>query len=338
MTSLVTGGTGYVGGAVVKALRARGEAVRVLARKTSKTERLINMGVEIAQGDILDQSSVEAALAGCDTLYHAAAIYDYWVPDKELLMRTEVEGTRNAMSAARNRGVSKIVYTSTTFTIGEGRGQLGNETTQHRGYFLAAYEEAKYKAEQVAQEFVRQGLPVVIVNPAGVYGPGGLKSTGQAILDAINGKLPMLLPGIVSFIYVDDAAQGHLLAAEKGRIGERYILSAANLEAAAVIRQACDLAGVKAPPVGPLFIASLVASLGELAAGLTKRPPQIPKDVIAVFEHGMLVDGSKAERELGVRYTPVEVALPKTLAWYWEQGLLKQKPKFLVSSTMPSRP
>lgn len=136
MTILVTGGTGYVGGAVVRALRDRGEQVRVLARNNSKTNHLIELGVEIAQGDILDQSSLEAALDGCDTLYHTAAIYAFWTPDKQHLMRTEVEGTRNAMIAAGNCGVSKIVYTSTTFTIGEARGQVGNETTPHRGFFV----------------------------------------------------------------------------------------------------------------------------------------------------------------------------------------------------------
>ena len=154
MTILVTGGTGYVGGAVVRALRDRGEPVRVLARQTSKTAHLTKLGVEIAQGDILDQSSLEAALDGCDTLYHAAAIYEFWVPDKRHLMHTEIEGTRNAMAAAHNCGVRKIIYTSTTFTIGEARGQVGNETTPHRGYFCTAYEEAKYRAELVIQEYV----------------------------------------------------------------------------------------------------------------------------------------------------------------------------------------
>lgn len=185
MTILVTGGTGYVGGAVVRALRDRGEQVRVLARNNSKTNHLIELGVEITQGDILDQSSLEAALDGCDTLYHTAAIYAFWTPDKQHLMRTEVEGTRNAMIAAGNCGVSKIVYTSTTFTIGEARGQVGNETTPHRGFFCTAYEEAKYRAELAVQEYAQQGLPVVIVNPGGVYGPGGVTASGQPIVDAL---------------------------------------------------------------------------------------------------------------------------------------------------------
>jgi dihydroflavonol-4-reductase len=330
MTTLVTGGTGYVGGAIVGALRDRGVQVRVLARGNSKTDWLTKIGVEIAQGDILDQNSIEAALDGCDTLYHAAAIYDFWVPDKQYLLRTEVDGTRNALAAAQSRSVSKVVYTSTAFTIGEARGQIGNETTQHRGYFCTAYEEAKYKAELVVQEFARQGLPVVIVNPGSVYGPGGLKAQGQATVDAINGKLPMVPPGMVSIVYVDDVVNGHLLAAEKGGIGERYILSGTTIDVGELIQKACQLAGVKAPPVGPIFMAGLVATLGEFASRITKRPPQLARDNVAMFAHGFQVDGSKAVRELGLRYTPIDEALPKTLAWYWEQGLLKQKPKFLA--------
>lgn len=330
MTTLVTGGTGYVGGAVAQALRTRGVPVRVLARNSSKVDRLTQLGVEIARGDILDPSSIEAALKGCDTLYHAAAIYEYWVPDKQHLMRTEVEGTRNAMSAARKCGVNRIVYTSTTYTIGEARGQIGNETTIHRGYFCIAYEEAKYRAELVVKEFAQDGLPVVIVNPGGVFGPGGLKTTGQALVDALNGKLPMRLPGVVSYVYVEDVVNGHLLAAERGQAGERYILSGFNLDTAEFIQQACLLAGVKVPPLAPLGLAKLIASIGELVARITKQPPLLPKDGVITLAHGMRVDGSKAERELGLRYTPLEVALPKTLAWYWEQGLLKQKPKFLA--------
>ena len=330
MTILVTGGTGYLGGAIVRALRDRGVQVRVLARSNSKTDWLTEMGVEIAQGDILNQSSIEAALDGCDTLYHAAAIYEFWIPDKQHLIRTEVDGTRNAMAAARSRGVSKVIYTSTALTIGEARGQIGNETTRHRGYFCTAYEEAKYKAELVVQEYVRQDSPVVIVNPGSVYGPGGLKAQGQATVDALNGKLPMAFPGIVSMVYVDDAAQGHLFAAEKGRIGERYILSGTTIDAAELIQKACQLAGVKQPPVGPIFMARLVATLGEFAARMTKRPPQLAKDTVSMFAHGFQVDGSKAVQELGLRYTPLDEALPKTLAWYWEQGLLEHKPKFLA--------
>lgn len=327
MATLVTGGTGYVGGAVVRALCDRGEQVRVLARKTSNTKNLTNLGVEIAYGDIRDQYSLETALHGCDTLYHAAAIYSYWVPDKALLMQTEIEGTRNVMTAARNDGVSKVVYTSTTFTIGEKRGEVGNENTPHRGYFCTAYEEAKYRAELVVQEFAQQGLPVVIVNPGGVYGPGGLGATGEPIVDALNGKLPMIFPGIVSMVYIEDAVQGHLLAAEKGQLGERYLLTGGYIDIVEFIQRICQLAGVKPPMTGPVFMAQLTANVTELVSRITKRPPLLAKDTVAMASHGAMLDGSKAEQVLGIHYTPLEEALIRTLEWYWAQGLLKQKPK-----------
>jgi dihydroflavonol-4-reductase len=329
-TTLVTGGTGFVGGAIVRSLHARDEQVRVLARPTSKTEALAQLGVEIVQGDILDQNSVEAALKGCDTLYHAAAIYELWVPDKQLLLQTEIEGTRNVMTAARNCGVNKIVYTSTTFTIGESRGQMGDETTLHRGYFCTAYEEAKFKAELVVQEFAQQGLPVVIVNPGGVIGPGDLKATGQLFIDLLNRKQPMLLPGTATYVYVDDAVNGHLLAAENGLVGQRYILCGLNIDFVELGQKVCALAGVKPPPVGSLTVAKPIAHIGEFVSRLTKRPPLLAKDAIAMLAHGVQADGSKAEHDLGLRYTPLEDGLRAAITWYWEQGLLKQKPKFLA--------
>lgn len=330
MTTVVTGGTGFVGGAIVRALRARGEPVRVLARPSSQTDHLTQLGVEIVRGDILNQASVAAALDGCQTLYHAAAIYEYWVPDKELLLRTEIEGTRHVMRAAADCRVPKIVYTSTTFTIGEAKGATGHEETSHRGYFCTAYEEAKYKAECVVQALAEAGLPVVIVNPGGVFGPGDLKATGQLFVDSLNRKQPMILPGVASYVYVADAVRGHLLAAEKGRVGERYILSGVTIDAVELVQQVCALAGVKPPPVGSLAVAKLIAALGETVSRVTKRPPLLPKDAVAMLTHGVHMDGSKAERDLGLRYTPLEAGLREAIAWYWEQGLLKQKPKFLA--------
>ncbi len=329
MTILVTGGTGYLGGALVQALRRRGDRVRVLARKTSRTDELARLGVEIATGDILDRASVEQALDGCDMLYHTAAIYEYWTPDRALQKRITVEGTRNVLAAAQAKGVRRVIYTSTSYTIGEAHGQTGTEETPHRGYFIGVYDEAKYHAEQVAREFARQGLPVVILNPSGIFGPGPLKPVGKMMLDTVTGRQPMLLRGNVSHVYIDDVVQGHLLAAEKGRPGERYILSAYNVDAVDFLRETCRLAGVKPPPVGPLFIGRIVANLQELVARLTRRPPDLPREVVALLAHGMRVDGSKAERELGLRYTLLEEAITRTLAYYWEQGWLKQKPACL---------
>lgn len=336
MTVLVTGGTGFVGGAVVRALVTAGQQVRVLARPTSQTGQLAALGVEIVRGDVLDAASVEAALQSCDTLYHAAAIYDYWVPDKALLLRTEVEGTRNTLEAAKKAGLQKIVYTSTAVAIGERQGEVATETTPHRGYHLTSYERAKYEAEQLVLSYVEQGLPVVLVNPAGVYGPGDLKPTGRGIIDVLNGKIPMLFPGVLAVVYIDDAATGHLLAAEKGRIGERYLLCERNVTLEEWFDQICRLAGVKRPSFGPVWGARALAFAGELASKFTGKAPLLSKDTLSITVHGLRADGSRAAKDLGLVYTPLEEGLPKTLAWYWEHGYLKRKPAFLEENQSSS--
>jgi dihydroflavonol-4-reductase len=330
VTTLVTGGTGYVGGAVARALLARGEQVRVLARDPGKASALVALGAEVARGDILDRASLDAALVGCDTLYHVAAIYAFWVPDKRQLMATEVEGTRNALEAARAAGVGKVVYTSTCFTIGEPHGEVGDEQTRHRGYFLSAYEEAKCRAEEVALDYARRGLPVVLVNPGGVYGPGGTGPTGQVLVDMLNGRLPLVFPGVACYVYVDDVARGHLLAAERGQPGERYLLVGAMLDFPELAGAVCQLAGVAPPRRGPIAAARAIAALGEAASRVTGRPPLAARDAVRMMAHGSRTDGSKATRELGLRYTSLEEGLPATLAWYWEQGLLKRRPACLA--------
>jgi dihydroflavonol-4-reductase len=332
MNALVTGGTGYVGGAIARALRARGDAVRVLARPTSRIDHLQREGIEIATGDILDEASVYAALDGCDTLFHAAAIYKFWAADPSALIRTDVEGTRHVLSAARRRGIHKVVYTSSTRAIGERAGEVGSETTRHSGTFQTVYDEAKYRAELVAHDLAREGLPIVIVNPSGVFGPGGVGDTSEALVKALNGKLPMVLHGLVSLVYVDDAVAGHLLAAERGRPGERYILSGGNVDAADWIRQGCMLVGVRRPIAGPTAGARLATPLMEAFARLTGTNPLVSGDTVRMLSHGSRMDGSRAARELGVTYTPLETGLRRAIQWYWESGLIGTRPRFLAAA------
>jgi dihydroflavonol-4-reductase len=333
MTVLVTGGTGFVGGAVVRALLKRGQRVRVLARRTSRTDHLTALGVEIAYGDILDQASIAAALGGCETFFHVAALYDLWVPDRQAMLRSEVEGTRNALEAARHSGVGKVVYTSSFLTIGPHKGAVGDETTRHRGYFLTFYEQAKYEAEQVAQAYAAEGLSLVIVNPASVYGPGDLKPSGRSLVDVLNGRFPLLFRGApYGIVYLDDVGEGHALAAERGCIGQRYILCERNVTLAEWYGVACALAGAPLPRFGPQGAVRLFAEFAELAARVTQRPPLVSKDTVAMIAHGEVSSGAKAARDLGLRYTSLEAALPMTLAWYWEQGMLRRQPAFLRSA------
>lgn len=325
MPALVTGGTGFVGGAIVRELLARGEKVRVLARRNSNTKPLLEMGVEIAPGDILERSSIEAALRGCDVLYHAAAIYEFWVTDEEKLVRTDVDGARNAMEAALRCGVKKVVYTSTAFTVGEAKGTIGNETTRHRGYFLSRYERAKFEGERIVKSYLAQGLPVVILKPAGVIGAGDLKPSGLATVEVLNGRFPAIFQGILSFVNVDDVARGHVLAAEKPP-GSEYILSERSADTEGWIGMACDLAGVRRPPMVPVAIARVFLRIEEVIANRRKRRPMLPRETIAQLAHGLQVDGSKAARELGLKYKPMEQSLREAICWYWRQGLLRRRP------------
>ncbi len=325
MKAFVTGGTGFVGGAVVRELLRRGHEVKVLARATSKTGPLEKLGVSIAYGDILDGTSITRALAGCDTLFHAAAIYEFWVQDHALLMQTEVDGSRNAMEAALAADVGRVVYTSSSVVVGEAKGQLGNENTVHRGYFLSPYEEAKYQAEQVVKKY-RDRLKIAILRPVAVIGAGDLKPTGQTIVNLLNGRIPGLFRGDVSFVDVGDVAAAHVLAAELERWGEDYIVAAETLPLVEVLRSTCRLAGVRSPMLVPRFVARLFATMEEWKAKRTGKPPILPLRMFNLVVHGFRADGGKAAKELGIQYTPIEESLRQAVRWYWEQGLLKRKP------------
>ena len=326
MRALVTGGTGFVGGALVRTLISSGAQVRVLARPTSQTEALEAIGVEIAHGDILVRTSIEAALAGCDTLFHAAALYDLWGLDEAELLATETEGTRNAMEAALAVGVAKVVYTSTAVCLGEAKGQVATEKTVHRGYFLSRYEKAKHVAEQVAFAYVEKGVPLICVQPAAIYGPGDRKPSGRFIINLLNGRVPALFPGWMSLVYINDAARGHVLAAENGQIGERYILAGTVGKLTELGRLICQLAGRWSPPTIPAPLAAPYAVGGEALSRLTRRPPVLSWETYRLAAHGFRADGSRATAELNLTYTDLEEGFTRTINWYWKQGLLRRRP------------
>ncbi|HUG14038.1 MAG TPA: NAD-dependent epimerase/dehydratase family protein [Thermomicrobiales bacterium] len=325
MTTLVTGGTGFVGGAIVRELLRQGEHVRVLARRPSAATGLAESGVEVVQGDIMDQASVESALNGCDTLYHAAAVFDFWIPDKRVMAAT-TDGARNVLEAAIRAGTPRIIYTGAASTIGERKGEVGDETTAHRGYSMTTYERAEVAAERLVRGYVDQGLPVISVLPASVYGPGNFKPVGRGIINLINGRVPAKFNGVVSYVYLDDVGRGHVLAGQRGKIGERYILSGSNVTMAEWFEAICRLTGIRVPPTIPIMAARAYAECGELVARVTKRPPTLPRDLLTICAHGFQVDGSKAEREIGMTYTPLEEGLRATIQWYWEHGHLKRRP------------
>lgn len=328
MPILVTGGTGYIGGAIVRALAGRGERVRVLARPSSRTEHLERMGVEIAWGDILEADSVRAAIGGCELVFHAAAIYEFGVRDERSLMRTEVEGTRNVLEAALELGARKVVYTSTAAVVGERRGEVGDEQTPHRGYFLTRYERAKFEAERAAQGYLARGLPIVFIKPAAVLGPGDLKPTGRAIVATVNGRLPALFPGVLTVVDVEEVVAAHLAAAGRPA-GGHYIVAGHIVSVPELFGAACELAGVRRPPVAPPAAARLYAAVAELRARWAGSTPLVARETVRLLAHGFRCSGAKAARELGVRYRPWRETLTRALIWYWEQGLLRKRPAIL---------
>ena len=242
MSTLVTGGTGVVGQALVRHLVAAGRAPRVLARSDAAAETVRGLGGEPVAGDVLDAGSVAAAVEGCASVFHVAGVVEFCSKDPDRMMAVNVEGTRNVVRVARTAGVARLVHTSSTVTLGEEPGTVGHEGTVHRGEYLTTYEHSKVEAERAA--FAEAGsLDVVAVNPASVQGPGRSTGTGKILLDAVNGRLPLMVDTTFSIVDVDDCARGHLLAEERGTPGERYVLSGFTLSVGAALGMLGDLTG-----------------------------------------------------------------------------------------------
>jgi dihydroflavonol-4-reductase len=325
MKALVTGATGFVGGAVARALVHRGIEVRVIARAGADLQNLQGLTVERVEGDLRNQDSLRHALTGCRQLYHIAAHYALWAKDPSIFYDVNVTGTKTLLEAARDVGTERIVYCSTIGAIGiPPEGGLGTEETPVVFEQMAGhYKRSKYLAEQEVLKLARAGLPVVIVNPSAPVGIGDVKPTptGQVIVDFMKGRMPAYIETGMNIVDVDDVATGHLLAMEKGRIGERYILGSANLMLREVLEILSRLTGVKAPTIKLPRVAILpLAYLNQWLANFTGQPPRIPLEGVKMAKYKMHYDCSKAIRELGFPQTPPEVALEKAVKWFRDHG------------------
>jgi dihydroflavonol-4-reductase len=321
MKALVTGATGFVGGAVARALVRTGTDVRVLARPGSNLGNVEGLAVEKVTGDLCDPASLRTALAGCRQLYHVAAHYALWAKDPAIFYDINVAGTRNLLEAARDVGIERTVYCSTIGAIGlPSDGGLGTEDTPVSLDQMAGhYKRSKYLAEQEVVKLAKEGLPVVIVNPSAPVGAGDVKPTptGQVIVDFMKGRMPAYIETGMNIIDVDDVAAGHLLAMEKGRQGQRYILGCKNLMLREVFEILSRLTGVKAPTIKLPRLAILpLAYVNQWIANLTGNPPRIPLEGVKMAKYKMHYDCSKAIRELGLPQTPPEVALEKAVRWF----------------------
>jgi dihydroflavonol-4-reductase len=327
LVDLVTGGTGFVGTHVVRALLARGRAVRCLARRGSRRDNLAGLDVEVVEGDLTDSASLSRAAKGASTLYHVAADYRLWTRHRGDLHRSNVEGTENVLRAAADAGVEKVVYTSSVAALGLVDGGSADETTPVvRDRIIGEYKKSKYDAERVADAWAGKGLAVVIVNPSTPIGERDIKPTptGQMIVDFLNRKMPAYVDTGLNLVDVRDVAEGHLLAAEKGKVGERYILGNRNMTLKEILDALSALTGIPSPTVKlPHWIPFAAAAIDTAFARVSWRAPHVSLDSVRMSTHRMYFDASKAVRELGLPQTPVEDALGRAVSWFRESGYVR---------------
>jgi dihydroflavonol-4-reductase len=314
---LVTGASGFLGWHVARLLRERGFVVRALVRPGS---RLCELDAEPVTGDLRDPASVDRAVTGCGLVYHVAADYRLWAKDPRELYRSNVEGTRHLLDAARRARVERVVYTSTVGCIGILPDGLGDEDTPVSLADMAgAYKRSKFQAEQVALEFARHGFPVVIVNPTAPVGDHDVKPTptGQTVLDFLDGRIPAFIDTGLNIVDARDIAEGHLLACERGRLGERYILGSENLTLAQILQLLARITGHKAPTLRLPYAVAYCAGVCSTAwAEVTGVPPRVPIEAVRMARKKMWVTHEKARRELGFQPAPAETALRRAAEWF----------------------
>ncbi len=327
MRALVTGATGFVGSAVARALCAAGWQVRALARAGADRSNLDGVAVEIVAGDLADDASLDRAMTGCTGLFHVAADYRLGARDPSQLYRTNVEGTRSILRAARDAAVERVVYTSSVATIGIPAGGLpgAEDTPVSLTDMIGHYKRSKYLAEECAREAARTGLPVVIVNPSTPVGPRDAKPTptGRLILDAASGRMPAYVDTGLNIVHVDDVAAGHLLAYQNGRAGERYILGGEDLPLRDILSQIAQLVGRPPPRVRlPHAVVMPIAVIAETFARALGGTSKITVEGVRMSRKRMFFSSAKAIQELGYRFRPSLQALEDAVGWYRARGRL----------------
>jgi len=318
---LVTGATGFVGWHVARKLLDRGQTVRALVRPTSKIREL---ELEVVHGDLRDPSSLERAVTGCSLVFHVAADYRLWAKDPNELYRSNVEGTRNLLAAARRAGVDRVVYTSTVGCIAIPEDRPGDEDLEvNLDQMTGDYKRSKFQAEQVAIEFAQSGFPVVIVNPTAPMGDHDFKPTptGKIVVDYLKGDMPAFVDTGLNVVDVRDTAEGHLLAAEHGRAGERYILGCENLTLEQILARLAKISGGTVPRWRIPYLVAYAAGVASTGwANVTGREPRAPLDAVKMARKKMFVSSDKAKRELGFNPGPVDRALERAVDWFRANG------------------
>jgi dihydroflavonol-4-reductase len=326
--ALVTGASGFVGAAVARAALARGFKVKVLMRPAASRANVEGLDVEIVAGDMRDEQSMTAALRGARYVFHVAADYRLWARDPSEIERNNLQGARATMSAALKAGVERVVYTSSVAALKPGQGEAVDETSRHTPQSaIGAYKRSKLAAEREVEKLIaEQGLPAVIVAPSTPIGPRDIKPTptGRVIVEAATGKMPAFVDTGLNLVHVEDVAEGHMLALEKGRVGENYILGGEDMPLQAMLAVIAELSGRRAPtwkvPRAPLFPLAFAA---EALARVTGKEPFLTADALRMSRYRMYFSSAKARAELGYQARPTIEGLQDALAWFGAHGYLR---------------
>ncbi len=321
MRALLTGASGFVGSAVARTLLAAGHEVRVVVRKGSVLANIADLAVERVEADLLEPASLRGIMTGCDALFHVAADYRLWVPDREVMFRANVDGTRALMEEALAAKVKRVVYTSSVATLGLVPGGVADERTPVRySDMIGPYKQSKFRAEEEVRRLISGGLPAVIVNPSTPVGPRDIKPTptGRLVRDAARGRIPAYVDTGLNIVHVDDVAQGHLLAYTHGRIGERYILGGDNLTLAAILTRIARIAGRRPPSLrlSRHWLWPVAAAAQAYARVHKSATPLVTWDELRMASKYMFFDSAKARRELGYHPRSADDALADAVAWF----------------------
>ena len=326
MTTLITGANGFLGSAVLRQLLEQGVPVRAMVRPGSDRRNFADIDVEIIEGDLTDIESLKRAIRNCNTLFHIAADYRLWIPDPEVMYQTNVDGTRNIITTACDAGVEKIVYTSSVATLGlnDDGTPADEETPVSIDNMFGHYKRSKFLAEEEVKNLVRErGCPVTIVNPSTPVGPRDIKPTptGKIVLDTIRGRMPAYVDTGLNIVHVDDVAKGHLLALEKGEIGERYILGGDNMTLASILEYICVSQNMKPPTIKlPHNLVLPIAWCMEQIAKITKKEPRATVDSVRMSKKLMYFSSNKAKKKLGYQTRPGVEGLKDAIDWFNKEG------------------
>jgi len=330
----VTGASGYIGGALARRLIEAGHDVVGLARSDAAADKVAASGAAVARGNLLDDDSIAAGMDGCDLAFHVAGLNSHCPADPDMMLRVNVAGAEATVRAAAKAGIGRMVYTSSAASLGEPEGTVGTEDCSHRGSYLSLYDRSKHEGEQAVFAAAEElGVEAVAVNPSSVQGPPRTSGNGAIIIAYLNGKLPVFVDTHVSVVDIEDCVEGHLLAAERGEAGRRYVLNGATLHALEALEMVSELSGVRdrVRMIPPPLARSAVAVV-EAAYRLRGKTPSVCRARVRTILHGHRYDGTRATRELGLEYTPVADTFGRTIDWAVSEGLVTRPlPRAAVS-------